>query len=193
MIARSILVLVCLLAGCASAPAPAPDTNRQSSASGVSEKKMCEAIMCQHGVKIALKKKDGSMFEKTYDAMPVVQEHGVNVYAGQTVLFEADVAGDNLINLKLVASITQPEKTISAKLEQTADGSMMLALNNPFKRHLRIHMGIMPLDRDSLLKTSSCPVIASGGSYEMWPYLVFQVWLGSPQLLKDGEDMSCIE
>lgn len=157
------------------------------------ENEMCEKAACQYGMKIALKKKDGSTFEKTYDVMPVVQENGVSVYAGKTVLFEADVSGDNLINLTLVTSVTHPEKTISAALEQAKDGSMNLELKNPFKRHLRVHMGIMSLDRDNLLKTSSCPVIASGGSYEMWPYPVFQVWLGSPHLLKDGDDMSCIE
>jgi hypothetical protein len=50
---------------------------------------------------------------------------------------------------------------------------------------------MMPLASNALHATSSCPVIARGGSYEMWPYPIFQVLLAEGRLLRDGDDMSC--
>lgn len=157
------------------------------------QKEMCEKAMCQYDVRVTLKHKDGSVYDQTFDAMPVVQDEGVMVIAGQTIYFEADIENNYLTNLKLVDKITNPKKTVSANFEQMDDGGMMLSLKNPFDKHLRVKMGIMPLDREELYATSSCPVIANGGSFESWPYPIFQVWLGAPRLIEEGEAMGCIE
>ena len=54
-------------------------------------------------------------------------------------------------------------------------------------------MGMMPLDTDGLYKTSSCPVIAGGGAFEMWPYPIFQLVLGNARLLDAKAPMACTE
>ena len=154
---------------------------------------MCERVQCQHDVRVTLKNKDGSIYDETFDSMPIVQDKGVIVLAGHSVYFEADIKDGLLTNLKLVDSVINPEKTVTAKFEQMDDGQMMLSLRNPFTKHLRISMGIMPLVSEELYATSSCPVIAKGRSYEMWPYPIFQVWLGTPRLLNEGENLGCVE
>jgi hypothetical protein len=149
-------------------------------------KELCKRVGCAFDIQVVLKQKDGSVFDKSYHVVPVVQPGGVSVYAGQSILFEADMQGDHLGNFKLIKSIEHPEKTISATLEQSSDNSMKLSLRNPFKQHLKIAMSIMLPDRgDLLIKTSSCPVVAGGGGYELWPYPVFLVSLSDMRLLKE--------
>lgn len=152
---------------------------------------ICHQVQCQYQLKVTLKNKDGSIFDKTYDFMPIVQPTGVFVLAGHSVNFEADIDNNQLTNFKLVNEIKHPEKTITAKLMQLDDGSMMLRIKNPFDKILKFNMGIMPLDKEELYPTSSCPVIAHGGSYEMWPYPIFQVWLGGAQLMDKKDKMTC--
>jgi hypothetical protein len=198
LLAASMLVF----AGCASEQAhrrPEPNSlpaGYQAVApeeAALVEKEMCQKVDCVFDARIVLRKKDGSVFDKTYHALPVVQPQGVSVYAGQSVLFEADVLGEHLANPRMVSTVEHPEKTLSAKLEQDNDGSMMLSVHNPFDHHLKISMGIMTLDHDNLIKTTSCPVVAGGSSFELWPYPVFQVWLGEMRLLKDASEMNCSE
>lgn len=162
-------------------------------ATALEKSEMCQKVGCQYNVKVVLKQQDGSIFDKTFEALPVTQSDGFMVVAGQSVSIEADVDEDELTNFRLVQSITDPGRTITAKFEQQPDGSMILYVANPFSRHFRSHMMIMPLDKEDLFPTSSCPVVAKGGSFEMWPYPIFQVWLGSPRFLEDGAEMSCVE
>ena len=187
------LLIILLIAGCASSQPRVKEVKTTDPDYQAFQEEMCRQVMCQRNILVKLKQEDGSFYEKHFDVFPVVQENGVAVVAGQTVAFEADVHSGQLTNLKLVESISQPDKTITAKFEQSDDGSMMLALKNPFDKPIRIRMGIMPLGKNDLYRTSSCPVIAKGGSYEMWPYPIFQVWLGDMRLMTEGEDMSCIE
>ena len=157
------------------------------------ESDMCQKAGCAFDVHVTLKQKDGSNYDKSFHVVPVVQPGGVSVYAGQSVLFEADIQGDQLVNLKLVKAVQHPEKTLSASLEQKPDGSMMFTLHNPFKRNLKIAMGMMPLDHPDLLKTTSCPVLAGKFGIELWPYPIFQIWLGNMRFLNDSAEMVCSE
>jgi hypothetical protein len=46
-------------------------------------KVMCEKVSCAFDVRIVVAKKDGSVFDKTFPVLPVVQPNGVSIYAGQ--------------------------------------------------------------------------------------------------------------
>lgn len=183
------LIALSMLAGCASVP-DQPNTVEPTPAD-IAE--MCAKVQCGYDIRIELKEKDGGTFSKVFDAMPVVQPLGVSVYAGNTVYVEADVADDRLVNLRLVPEVIDPARTITSRLEQIDDGGMMLTTHNPFDRHLRIRMGMMPLDREWLVKTSSCPVIAGGASFETWPFPIFQILLADMRLMDTDEPMACIE
>lgn len=182
-------IFLFFLASCAATP----ERRTASDAKPVSIDDVCAVAQCGYDIRVELKQEDGSLFAETFDAMPIVQEAGVSVYAGSTVLFEADVVNGELVNLRLVAEVVNPERTISAKLEQDDKGNMMLITNNPFDKNLKIRMGIMPLALDQLVRTSSCPVVARGSSFEMWPYPIFQVFLGEMRLISESETMTCTE
>ena len=190
LIRRAVVLLAVAIGGCASAPSvPLPDERGEL----VSSAEMCAAVQCIHDVRILLKAEDGSVFDKTFDALPVVQDMGVFVYAGQMLYFEAEEEDGKLSKLKHVEQVTRPERTLSAKLEQDEKGHMLLVTTNPFKQNLRIRMGMMQLSSDRLERTSSCPVIAGGSSFEMWPYPIFQIVLGDMRLMEAEESMSCVE
>jgi hypothetical protein len=174
----------------AQAPTPAASTPAEQS----TLEQMCVETKCQRNVRIVLKQKDGVTYDKTFAVFPAtVQDFGVTVVAGQTIYIEAAVDGGKLVSYRAVDSVTDPKITITAKLEQMEDGGMMLSLHNPFSKAVKFNMGIMPLDSDGLYKTSSCPVIPGGGSYEMWSHPIFQVVLGNGRLLEADENMACID
>lgn len=158
------------------------------------EQRMCAETECQRGLRIILKQKDGKTYDQTFAVFPaIVQGIGVTVAAGQTIHVEAGIDGDRLVDYRAVERVTNPKATITATFEQMEDGGMMLSLHNPFDKALKFNMGIMPLDAEDLYKTSSCPVVAGGSSYELWPYPIFQLVLGNGRLLEPGNTVACVE
>lgn len=148
---------------------------------------MCKVTICQHNVHVVLKQQDGSVFDRTFDVLPgVVEPNWLVIVAGQTLHIEADRVGNGLANFKLVDTVRHPEKTLTLSFEQAKDGSMLLQLTNPYNWPLKFDMGMMPLDGERLLKTSSCPVMAGGSSFETWPQPIFQVVLAKPRFLDAG-------
>lgn len=160
----------------------------QPSAAPAEVADMCKATICQHHVHVLLKQKDGSVFDRTFDVMPgVVQPRWLAVLAGQTLYIEADKADDRLANFRVVESAAHPEKTLTVSLQQSDDGSMLLKVTNPFSQAIKFNMGMMPLDSESLQKTSSCPVIAGGSGFESWPQSIFQVVLAKARFIDAGK------
>jgi len=154
---------------------------------------MCKHTLCQHDLRVTLKTRDGGTYDRTFDVFPgTVQPFGLAIVAGQTVNLEADVTGDTVSNFRVVDTVTHPAKTLTAHLEQSPKGDMLLSLSNPFDRPLKFDMAIMPLDNAQLLPTSSCPVKAGLKSFEMWPDPLFQVVLTKPRFVgATGKAMSC--
>jgi hypothetical protein len=179
------------------AATPPPESSEAATAaeSGLDPQiaELCTKIQCLFDVRIALKDEKGKPFEEVYGALPVVQPGGVSVYAGHEVLIEADIEKGQLVNLRRVEETTDPSRTISSRLEQDEDGSMMLITRNPFDKPLRIRMGMMPMGHEGLVRTSSCPVRGGSSTYEMWPFPIFQVYLSELRLLEEGENMACVE
>jgi hypothetical protein len=173
-----------MMAGVAVAGEPA-SSNGDAQQNGADQ--MCKVTICQHNVHVVLKQKDGTVFDKTFDTMPgVVEPHWLVIIAGQTLNIEADRVGNSLANFKVVDSVQHPEKTLTFSFEQT-DNGMLLKLSNPYNQPLKFDMGMMPLDAERLLKTSSCPIMAGGSSFETWPEPIFQVVLANPRFLDQGK------
>ena len=171
-----------LLGMLASVPASEPASTGDSA--DQTQEEMCKHTECQHNVRITLRKKDGSTYDQTFDVLPgSVQPIGLVIVSGQTLYFEADVQGDKLTGFRIVDAVSHPERTLVAKLQQSEAG-MLLTVTNPFKRPLKFDMGIMPLERPSLFKTSSCPIVPGGTSFESWPEPIFQVVLGNARFVE---------
>ena len=179
--------LVALLA-CASTPA---QTARQN-ASEVAD--MCANTRCQRNVRVTLTDKSGATFDRTFETFPaVVQPLGIVVLAGQTVYIEADVVDGKLTNLVAVGRVRDPGKTITATFEQADGKDMLLTVMNPFPKNLKFNMGLMLLDQERLVKTSSCPIGPGLKSFEHWPYPIFQVVLARGHLLAEDSKLACVD
>ncbi|HEV2213564.1 MAG TPA: hypothetical protein VGS99_09470, partial [Gammaproteobacteria bacterium] len=136
---------------------------------------------------VSLKTQDGLGFSSTLPPpTPVIQDKQIVVYPGQTLNIEAAIAQGQVTNLRLVDSVTHPEKTLVVSLKQVKSGAqylMMLDIHNPFDAKLKYHAGIMPLEEPkdvpagTMYKTSTCPVMAKGGANESWNNSLFQVVL----------------
>ena len=152
--------------------------------------------MCRKNLTIKLKQADGKYYERSFDLLPpAVQGSAIYIYSGETIFIEADVDGDHPVNFKQVLENKNPEDTIVFHLEQATDiddgTGMMLTVKNPFPRPLHYKMEMMPLDKENLYKTSSCPVVAGGSVYEHWPHPIFQIVVGGLYFLKEGEELLC--
>lgn len=167
-----------------------PESAKPESEQEKLDREICENTKCQKNVRIKLTEKNGKTYDRTFKVLPgVIQDFGITVYAGQTVFIEAEVKDGKLVDLKAVDSIVKTENTITIKFEQIEKGGMMLSIQSPFKETIKFNMGIMPMDTDRLLKTSSCPVMR--GSYEMWQEPIFQIVLANPRILEDSDSSVC--
>lgn len=155
--------------------------------------KVCLKLACQHDLHVQMRRKDGTAYNETFKLFPpTVQAFGVSIVAGQTIFIEAEVEGNVLTKLTSVDKVRAPAKTFTAKLEQIEGKAMMLVVTNPFSKTLKFNMGMMPLDSERLLKTSSCPISPGTSSYETWPYPIFQVVLANARLLEPGANPGCV-
>lgn len=170
-----------LLTACAAAP-PGADVPEDELLTA------CGTVLqdCRGPHTVRLLKSDGSMHEVAFEIdVPVVQNDGfVTLYPGETVHLEAEVLGDEVVRLTSVPEVRDPDRTITLELSQS-DGEvdMFFVAKNPFPRPLKYRMGMQVLDRDGLFATSSCPVVAEGSAYEMWPHPIFQLVLADFHLL----------
>ena len=174
-------------------PALAGEPDQTAAQRTAMEERMCAETKCQRNVRVELLLEDGTRYDKTFNAVQAVVNDGrFYVFAGQTIHIEADVVGDQLANLVAVDVVKSPEKTITAKLEQEADGGMMLILSNPFPRTLKFNMGLMRLKSDGLKKTSSCPVVPGGRIYESWPFPILQLAIQGGRFLAPSDTAACV-
>jgi hypothetical protein len=70
---------------------------------------------------------------------------------------------------------------------------MVLTISNPYRKPLKFNMGVMRLDQERLLKTSSCPIGPGMKAFESWPYPIFQVVLGRGRLLREDDASTCTD
>lgn len=162
----------------------------------VSLEEFCKSNPCRNNLNINLKQKDGSIYARTLKLLPpAIQSSFISIYAGETIYIEAKEGKEAPIDLVQVKKNQNPERTIVFKLEQqkeVSDGkSMLLTVKNPFSKAIRYNMGIMPLDQEKLLKTSSCPVKAKLSMFEIWPFPIFQVVVANMHFQKEEDDSSC--
>jgi hypothetical protein len=152
-------------------------------------------------IEVRLVKKDGSVFDHSYDPPTAVIQHGnqINLFAGQTLNVEVNVLADgSLANFHLVRKIVHPRYTLTFEFKQiqsdNAGWQMLLVIHNPFKRWLKYRAGYMLLSPDlpNFYATSVCPVIPGGKAAETWPYPIFQLELLDLRLVRiKGNTITC--
>jgi hypothetical protein len=165
----------------------------------LNEAQVCPLGDCRRNLTITLRKPDGSKFEQKFDLIPpIVQGDMVTIFPGDNLFVEANFEGRKLKSLKSVSDIATPERTIEfnfSQSEKIGDGTgMVLKVRNPFDRPLKFHVGKMILEDDRIMKTSSCPVVAKGMSFEHWPEPIFQLVVEDFRLIEPGtkEASACV-
>lgn len=189
LFALAALAAPALVAAQALAPAPPPSLiSAEEAERRAMEAEMCRQTACQRGLRITVRDGEGGVFDEHYDVFPaIVQDIGLLVVAGQQIHVEARVQGTVLDQPRAVPGVREPARTLSARLEQREDDGMRLVLEHGFERPLRVRLGVMPLDADEMYEVPSCAVPVGAPLVVALDYPVFQVLLGEPRLLADGE------
>jgi len=119
---------------------------------------------------------DAQMKETQYVVHPGVLE----IFPGDSILVEADVLKDSLVNLHVVTQTSNPKKTLLITFNQTGSGNnrqMMLKIVNPFDRYLNYSANILPVQTKKWTSTSINPVYPHIVSYELWHYAIAAILL----------------
>jgi hypothetical protein len=135
---------------------------------------VCQRVPCRAVTTVRLKLNDKEYFEMEFPKGPYVADGFINVLAGEEVLVEFDDTEGILSNPRYVKTADKPERTISFRLEQTDQGTI-LRVKNPFTKSIIYDCLIQHYREQRLRKTSIIPVQAGLVSFEMWPYPVAQV------------------
>ena len=117
----------------------------------------------------------------------VIMDKIIQIFPGEKVYIEADVLNYNLINLKKVDSVTNPEKTMIIEFKQVCEEKthkyMMLYIENPYTKKLHYSVNICLLKYDKWISTDVYDVEAGKSNYEMWPDLISSILLDSFSLI----------
>jgi hypothetical protein len=135
---------------------------------------VCQRVTCRPVTTVRLKLNNKEYFEMEFPSGPYVADGFINVLAGEEVLVEFDDSNGALANPHYVKTAAKPERTISFRLEQTDEGTV-LRVKNPFTSRITYDCMIQHYSEQRLRKTSILPVQAGLASFEMWPYPVAQV------------------
>ena len=165
---RIIPMLLILLSTCLVSMGQRQQTPEQA------RETICQRVPCRAVTTVRLKLNNKEYFEMEFPKGPYVAEGFINVLAGEEVLVEFDDTGGMLSNPHYVKTATKPERTVSFRLEQTDEGTV-LRVKNPFTKSIMYDCLIQHYSEQRLRKTSIVPVQAGLTSFEMWPYPVAQV------------------
>ena len=165
---RIIPILLILLSTCFVAMGQQQQTADQA------REAVCQRVSCRSVTTVRLKLNDKEYFEMEFPKGPYVAEGFINVLAGEEFLVEFDDTDGVLSNPRYVKTAAKPERTISFRLEQSTEGTV-LQVKNPFTKNIIYDCLIQHYKEQRLKKTSILPVQAGLVSFEMWPYPVAQV------------------
>jgi hypothetical protein len=157
---------------------------------------LCEKQLCR-ATNFQLEQDNGEIvtFEREMP-VPIVFEEWVTVVPGDVIHIVGEVLDDKLVNLKAVAEPKEGESTITIKLSQHLDGEnrmMILMIQNPFDQPLKYHAGMQVLDKDDLLKTTTCAVMPGLTTAESWPHPIIEMQLFEFRLLEQGLEQRVCE
>jgi hypothetical protein len=184
---RTLVVFVCfssLVWGCSASQ----KTSREATIDP-DFARFCASNPCRGQTVVNLVNDDGTPYHLELPmAQPIVQPGFVSVYAGESIILEADVTdGGRLVNLRAAQRLSDPEKSIQLRFFQDTtmrNGSdMVLVITNGFPQAVKYRLGIMlPSDPEPppgqppiVRRTSACPVLPGKVSYEHWPHAIFQL------------------
>ena len=117
----------------------------------------------------------------------IIRDKIIQIFPGEKIYIEADVLNNDLINLKRVDSVSNPEKTMNIEFKQVCDERkhkyMMLFIENPHTKKLHYSVKICLIKYGKWVSTDVYDVEAGKSNYEMWPDLISSITLDSLKLV----------
>ncbi len=111
----------------------------------------------------------------------IVHADIIQIYPGESVNVEIELTDTGIKSMKTVSEIKYPDKTISISLRQLAEQhvhkSMMLEINNPFKKDLTYAVRMFLMRSKAWVDTDVLPVKAGLAAYESWPDVIVSMAL----------------
>ncbi len=106
----------------------------------------------------------------------IVRDSIIQIFPGEKLYIEADVANNRLINFKVVPEISDKSKTLIIEFHQEAKGrvheQMMLTIHNPFNKSLNYKALMNLMKYKKWVETSVIPVRPKLKSIETWPDII---------------------
>jgi len=191
MLHGSLLLLALATAPAAPAkPAPPPGT-----AVPPELVDYCKARKCRHDVDVTLRDASGKPMHMHRELMPpAVEPDMVNVLPGEKVEFVAEFKDGKFSGWRLpTPKDGAGAYRISIELKQNEkDAGMTATVRNNGPKNLKFSMGLVRVEPGAKPEgTSSCPVIAKGSGYEMWPFPVGSLLLRDARILETTDKVSC--
>ncbi|WP_431244787.1 hypothetical protein ACQ9BO_11320 [Flavobacterium sp. P21] len=110
-----------------------------------------------------------------------VKEKLLQIYCGEKVFVECEIAGDSISDMKIVTENTHPEKTIEIQFSQDVKDrksiNTMLQLNNPFNKDLVYEAIMLTPFSEQWKSTSTIPITAKLMSFETWGHPIISLGL----------------
>lgn len=124
------------------------------------------------------------------DGIPYVSESGgIVIKPGEAFSVELTIEGDTVT--KAVPRVLRSDLANSIELEfKTLDSGLMLKLASHVDHWLKIDM-FMKLANGRLVRTSSCPLMANKGLFEMWNDSIVFLELRNIRIVKADSTMGC--
>ena len=183
--------LVLTLLGCKTATIKEEQLKTDES-DEVSLEQVCKIEKCRENIVLKFLTDAGPFEQHLSLYWPVVQGERLSLLPNEKVYIEAELVDGYFTNFKMVNKITNPEKTIVFNFTQTEGKvDMMLSVKNPFPKRMKFHLDMVDFN-GNLHNTSSCPVIAGGGVYELWPHAIPELLVSNIRALEESDTMNCI-
>lgn len=156
--------------------------------------KLCPKNDCRGPLIIKLTKKDGTLFKQNHPYLyPVVQKGmGLTIFPGERFSITGNFKKGQLVDIKLLKKGSKIKPLLTFTFEQKEGKMMFLTAKNHTKHLIKYHATMMPLSKEQLYKTSSCPIDPGLVVFESWPYPIYQLFIPKIFILKKGESRKCV-
>ena len=150
----------------------------------------CQHNPCRQNVLIELQTEAGLLNEQADFYWPVIQGEQISILVGEQVYISGEFKDGVLTDFQL-GDASDPG-AISFDLKQSdEDIGMMLVVKNPHPFRLKLSIDMIDFE-GQLHPTSSCPIMAEGGIFEMWPHPIPELMISNIRVMTDDEPMSCV-
>lgn len=110
-----------------------------------------------------------------------VQPKILQLYCGEKVFIECEIAGDSIATMKVVEKVNFPDKTIEVAFQQDAEDkkniTTTLIVKNPFDKKLKYNAAMFTPKSQQWLETSIIPIHPKIMGYELWPHAIISLVL----------------